>query len=90
MVSASSYLQPPLPPEPSQLWATPTKQEDDVVDELAGNEGKSWYPSTSPCTHARHTLHHLRTLEGMVMGCLPNTVRFRARPYPCLEPGIAG
>jgi len=82
MVSASSYLQPPLPPQPSQLWATLTKQEervveltqeddDDEVDELAGDEGWPWHQSTSPCTHAHHTPHHLRTLEGMVMGPPP-------------------
>ena len=53
MVSPSSYLQPPLSPQPSQLWATLTKQEerivrptqeddddDDEMDELAGDEGK--------------------------------------------------
>jgi hypothetical protein len=25
------------------------------IDELAGDEGKTWHPSTSPCAHARHT-----------------------------------
>ena len=29
--------------------------------------GKPWQPSTSPGTHARHTPHHLLTLEGVVM-----------------------
>jgi len=49
MVSTSSYLQPSLPPQPSQLWATLTKQEDriievtkedddDEIDELVGEE----------------------------------------------------
>ena len=30
MVSAISYLQPPLPQPPPQLWATLTKQEEDI------------------------------------------------------------
>jgi hypothetical protein len=57
MVSASSYLQPPPPQQPSQLWATLTKQEeeigelaqedeDDEIDELAVDDGKPWHPST--------------------------------------------
>jgi hypothetical protein len=57
MISASSYLQPLLPQQPSQLWATLTKREegiveatqedaDDEIDKLAVDEGKSWYPST--------------------------------------------
>jgi hypothetical protein len=84
MVSASSHLQPPIPPQPSQLWATLTKHrqeecvvevtqedDDDEIDELVGDEGKPWHPSASTYTHARHTPHHLRTLEGMVMGPLP-------------------
>jgi hypothetical protein len=50
MVSASSFLLPPLPPPPTWRWATLTKQEehiveltqedDDEIDELAGDEGK--------------------------------------------------
>jgi len=32
MVSADSYLRPPLPPQPSQLWATPTRQEEHIVE----------------------------------------------------------
>jgi hypothetical protein len=55
MVSATSYLQQPLPQQPSQLWASLTEQEegivevtqeyaDDEIDELVGDEGKPWHP----------------------------------------------
>jgi hypothetical protein len=51
MLSASLYLQPPIPLQPSQLWATQTKHwqeecvvevtqdDDDEIDELVGDEG---------------------------------------------------
>jgi hypothetical protein len=47
------------------------EDDDDKVDGLAGNDGKPWYPSASPFTHARHIPHHLQTSEGMVMGPPP-------------------
>lgn len=68
MVSASSYLQPPLPQQQPQLWATLTKQEeeigelaqedeDDEIDELAVDDGMPWHPSTlSLCTCSPHFL----------------------------------
>ena len=91
MFVTTSYPQPPLPLQPSQLWVTLTKQErvveliyeDEEVDELAGDEGKPLHPSVSPCTHARHTL---RSLEGIAMGLLSKI----ARQYPCPEPGVPG
>jgi hypothetical protein len=105
MVSASSYLQPPLPPHPSHLWATLTKREELIVkltledddydvDELGGDEGEPWHPSASPRTHARHTPslpHHLRTLEGMEMGPPPKILfGFELDDAPCLRLGVAG
>ena len=75
MVSArsdSSDLQPLLPPQPPQPWWALTKQgervveltqedDDGEVDGLDGDQGKPWHLSTSPCTHAHHIFHHLRT-----------------------------
>jgi hypothetical protein len=82
------------------LWATLSKQEKlvveltqegagDAIDELAvdGPEGKPWHPSPSPCTHAHHTFP-LPTDPGR-NGDGPSandTIRFRARRYPSLEP----
>jgi hypothetical protein len=82
MVSASSYLQPPLPQQPQQLWATLTKQEeelgelaqedeDDEIDELAVNDGKPVSVHTLPVRMLTILSHHLRTLEGMAMGPPP-------------------
>ena len=35
----------------------------DEIDELAGDEGKSWHPSASPCAHARHAPPSLTVLS---------------------------
>jgi hypothetical protein len=32
LVRSTSYLQPPLPPQPPQLWATLTEQEERIVE----------------------------------------------------------
>ena len=74
VVGSELYLRPPLSPQPSQLWATLTNPEerivkliqeddDDELDELAGDEGKSWHLSTSPCTCASHTPPSLTVLS---------------------------
>jgi hypothetical protein len=67
------------------------EDEDDEVDELAGYEGKPWHPSMSPCTHACHTSPSLtdpgRDSDGP---SAKDTIRFQARRYACLDPGVAG
>jgi hypothetical protein len=102
MVSASSHLELPLLPQLSQLWATLTKQEERIVgltqdnddgeiDELAGDEGKGGHPSTSPCMHAYHTPPSFSDPGRDGHGpSAKDTIRFCARKYACLEPGVAG
>jgi hypothetical protein len=51
---------------------TPAKQEervfeltqeddDEAVDELAGDEGEPWHPSASPCAHPRYASPSIST-----------------------------
>ena len=106
MVLASSYLQPPLPRQSSELWATLTKQEervvelnqeegaDDAIDEVAVDE--------SEVSHGIHPLlpvriliilsHHLQTLEGMVMDPPPKILSgFKLDDiHPWSQVGVAG
>ena len=70
MVSARSYPWAILTKREERVVEVTQEDDDDEIDELAGNEGEPWHSSTSPGTHARRTPslpHHLRTLDRMVM-----------------------
>ena len=87
MARVGTYRQPPMPPQPSQRWATLAKRDgpivelaqegdDDEVDELAGDEDGPWHPSASPRAHTHHAHHHIRTTEGTMVGPPPKKKLF--------------
>ena len=104
MGSTGSYLLPPGPPGPPQLWATLTKhyerivdltQEDydDEIDELAGDEGRHGIRPILPVHMLVILPHHLWTLEGIAMGPPPKILfdfELDNTRVPMVAPGVVG